>query len=311
MIGRRNLLALPLLAGCAADRTPLATASHGPDEGGIGGTGIFGLVGPGPGLVVAGIPLDPAGQQLPPAGEVVAVHATARDGRLVATRIARFQPLVGPVRHGADGSLSVLGTRVVRRPDTVLRGPGRLGAAGRIAVSGFWTGAVLRATAIAPDAHGQAVRLQGQLRAEAGRFLVGGTVLPAERLPDPPPLDRHVVVRGRAGAAGPLVVEVVEVTPPPPLDPPPSGPAPGRLAVEAVLARDATGPGLHLSGFGLPVAPDSLGALPVGPRLLLLGTHDGRFHVADAVPLPDAREARARRLADPATQAAIRRWQGV
>jgi hypothetical protein len=274
---RRTLLALPALAAaCEADR-PRMAAGHGPDEGGIGGTGILGVVAPGATaarLVVSGITLEPPAGQLPAAGDVVAVHAVLRDGRLVATRVAPSQPLVGPSRLLDRGRAEVLGTLVHFGPHTRIPFARTLGGGQWVSVSGIWQGDRVLATRIVP-APRRAAAVRGQLHEAAGAFLVGGTPIPAGLLPSPAPVGRFVVAEGRAA-----VLERVEAVAPPLLVP-----RPRRIAAVAVVAADGTGPGRHLSGFGLPVEGDSPAAVEPGAPALLLGVLDQRFRIAHGIRL--------------------------
>jgi hypothetical protein len=321
MIRRRTVLALPglgLLAGaCAADRPVPVAASHGPDEGGIGGTGIFGVLSAIDPLRLNGLAIatdaatvleGPAGRAAPMPGEAVAVHALATPAGLRATRIAVFHALIGPLTVGPDGGLAVLGTRLLPDAGLVARDaqgrPHAVRTGQWVGVSGLWRDDAVQVSALRllpTPAAGSAVVLRGMLRRRDGRFVVGRSVIDPVAVPVPPPLDRFVVVRGRATSSG-LAVESLSVEPPPLL-----AARVRRLAVEGFLAPNGDTPGFHLAGFGLPVAPATPPPIADG-RGLFLGGWDGSFRIEAGLPLPADPAARARALAAPDTDAALRNW---
>jgi hypothetical protein len=310
MTARRTLLAL-LAAGCAAPRPDTASlASHSPDEGGIGGTGIFGvadLLADGR-VAVAGIPLrlDPGLDRRPLAGEtLVATARRAAPGVLLATRTVAFRPLVGPLERVAGGH-AVLGTRVDLPPGTPVHGPH--GAALRpaalrpgqlVAVSGLWRNEAVLATRIDVLDGPAPAAVTGLLRRDAGGWRIGATALDMGSVAAPA-ADGMVAVQGRAEGAR-LVVATVA----------PGAALPGAaapLAVEGFVAPDGGGPGFHLSGLGLPLDPASTVVPLAGQRRLLLGRNATRFLAEAAVDLPADPAARARALAGPAARRAIERW---
>jgi Domain of unknown function (DUF5666) len=338
---RRHLLAaLPLLsAGCrggggALTRaqgtddgggggiggTGLFASSHDPDDGGIGGTGVFGTVSGLGSLRVNGLLLETSGATavetlagapvLP--GDTVAAEAVRRIGaRLLATRLAAFHPLIGPLEQSADGGWMVLGTRVLLAADTPVRDtrsaastpsaalrPGRM-----VAVSGLWRNEAVVATALRllPDAPPFAV-LRGLLRAQDGAVLLGGTRVDAQGLPAAPPVGRFVTLHGRPAPRG-LAVEAVEERP--------LAVFSGRvsaLSVEGFIAPNRDEPGHHLSGFGLPFDPSSPVSPRPGVRQLLLGRYRDLFRVDQGMPLPADDADRRRALAGSAAAAANARW---
>jgi hypothetical protein len=66
--------------------------------------------------------------------------------------------------------------------------------------------------------------------------------------------------------------------------------------VEAFLARNATDPGFHLSGFGIPMDPASPAPATVGQRAIFVGRLDEAFLIERNYPLPEDPAARARAL---------------
>jgi hypothetical protein len=334
MIRRRLLLAgLPglvaLAPGCAP--TPRTAASHGPDDGGIGGTGVFGSIvnrpGPDARLAINGLWVETSAatvfddttagfappRRLPHAGETVAIEATASGAaRLVAGRVATFHPLVGPLRRLPDGGMAVLGTRVEVPTGTPVHGPtGRnltprhLVAGAPVAVSGLWRGETVLATHVAMlDGTPQAT-VRGLLRRQGSALLVGGTRLLADAamLQQAAP-GNFVVAAGNPGS-GPDSVQLSA------LETRPLAVFAGRvsaLSVEGFLAPNLSTPGFHLSGFGLPLDPASRIGPPRGARQVMLGRYRERFLAQTALDLPADAMGRARVLSAPETDAAIRRW---
>lgn len=336
---RRHLLAaLPLLStGCRGDGGTLAEARGGADDGGIGGTGLFatgqgsddgGIGGTGVfgavtglgSLRVNGLLLETsgvtavetlAGSPVLP-GDTVAAEAVRLDGgRLLATRVAVFHPLIGPLERSADGGWTVLGTRLLLAADTPVRDPrgAAVGSAalrpGRtVSVSGLWRDETVVATALrllAEDAPPVAV-LRGLLRAQDGAVLLGGTRVDARGLPGAPPVGRFVTLHGRPGPRG-LAVEALEERP--------LAVFSGRvsaLSVEGFIAPNRDAPGHHLSGFGLPLDPSSPVSPRPGVRQLLLGRYRDLFRVDQGVPLPADDAGRRQLLAGGAATTANARW---
>jgi hypothetical protein len=318
MIRRRDTLRALSAAGLlAAGCAPVARRfGGGGEEGGIGGTGIFGTVTALGSLRVNGLRVEtgpgtmleaPAGAVQP--GEVVAVEAE-RDGAVLrARRVAVFEPLLGPAETLPDGRLVVLGTPVllgaevpVRAangaavPQTALR-PGI-----RIAVSGLWRGDAVVATSLRLAGETGPAALRGQLRRRGFAWQVGGT-----RLRFPGPVgdlaeEGFVTLRGLPGPDG-LQVES--------LDERPLGVFARRveaLSVEGFAARNRGAPGFHLSGFGLPLDATSPAVPLPGERRLLLGRYSAAFRVAESLPLPEDPARRAETLEEMEAAAAIRRW---
>jgi hypothetical protein len=295
-------------------------------EGGIGGTGVFGTVTALGSVVVNGLRLgttpatrfeNAAAQGGPPVlpGETVAAEAHRRGvaGALVATRIAVFHPVTGPLQTTADGGRAVLGTRLLLAADAPLRDPsGRplppdaLRDGVVVAASGIWRGDAVETTAlrVLPEsAPPTRVVLRGQVRAAAGEApRIGGTPLRFRGRAEPP-ANSFVTVRGRPGPLGVLLVEALATEP--------LAVFSGRLAalsVEGVMAPNPGAPGYHLSGFGLPMDPASAVAPRPGQRQLFLGRYADGFRVTASIPLPAEAAVRAGVLTSSEAAATIRRW---
>lgn len=313
MISRRAAILAPFaLAACAPDRAvPTRHARGGEEEGGIGGTGIFGTIaapGTAPGSLRvngltlatwAGTAVESLAQRGEPVqpGDTVAAEAVRDRGRLLATRLAVFHPLVGPLEATAEGGFAVLGTRLL--------GPAEGLAAGMtVAVSGLWRGPAVVPTAIRvlDQAPARQAVLRGQLRRTAAGVVVGGTRLLGQGPQDGIAADRFVTVQGVPQPGG-LMVEAIDERP--------LGVFSGRIAalsVEGFLAPNRLDPGFHLAGFGLPLDPGSRIRPRAGERQLFLGRYAEGFRVETELALPAEPGARAAALAAPDAAAAIGRW---
>lgn len=318
MIRRRDALralsAAGLLAGGCA---PVARRfAGGGEEGGIGGTGIFGTVTALGSLRVNGLRVETgpgtileasAGGVRP--GEVVAVEAERDGAALRARRVAVFEPLLGPADILPDGGLAVLGTPVrmgaevpLRAADGVAVPRSALRPGTRVAVSGLWQGDAVVATSLRLDPGEGPATLRGQLRRRGFAWQVGGT-----RLRFPGPVgdlgeEGFVTLRGAPGPDG-LLVES--------LDERPLGVFTRRVAalsVEGFAARNRGAPGFHLSGFGLPFDATSPAVPPTGERRLLLGRYGAAFRVVDSLALPADPGRRTEALEGSEAAAAIGRW---
>lgn len=338
MISRRTLLAgLPGLAavaqGCAPTPRTAAT-SHSPDDDGIGGTGVFGSIvtrpGPDARLAINGLLVETGAatlfddttagfvppRRLPYAGETVAIEAMpsppAGAARLVARRVTTFHPLVGPLRRLPDGGLAVLGTRLEVPAGTPVHGPtGRnltprqLVPGGMVAVSGLWRGETVLATHVAMLDDTPPATVRGLLRRQGGALLVGGTRLSGDAALRQQATPGSFVVAQGSAASAPDTLEVSA------LETRPLAVFAGRIAalsVEGFLAPNVAAPGFHLSGFGLPLDPQSRIRLARGGRQVMLGHYREKFLAQAALDLPEDAMGRARVLSAPETEAAIRRW---
>ncbi len=331
MTSRRDallgLIGLPALAfaGCAPrGGDPRLAARGGGEEGGIGGTGIFGTVTALGSVRVNGLRLETwagtaieglAGRGAPVLpGDAVAAEVVRDGDRLLATRLAAFHPLIGPLTATADGGFAVLGTPLVLGPGVPVRGEGdgEAGAAAlrpgmTVAVSGLWRGGAVVASAVRVLGGGPARQavLRGQLRRTTGGLMVGGTRLAGEGPQAGIAADSFVTVQGVPGGDAVLHVERVDERP--------VGVFSGRIAalsVEGFLAPNRLDPGFHLAGFGLPLDPGSRIVPRGGERQLFLGRYQDGFRVDTELGLPADPSARAEILNGPEAISAIERWLG-
>lgn len=324
MIDRRSFLrAAPALALVSAACEPgrRQVAGGGPDEGGIGGTGIFGVIMEDElaarGLLVNGLNVATdattryealAGLGGPQLGDTVAIHAVRVAGQLQAARIAVFYPLIGPLSLSGHAGPTVLGTPIAVSAGTVVRDhrgqplPQQdLRDGVRVAVSGLWRNEAVEASSLTILPPGDQVGLRGLLQRRDGRAVVGATTIPAAESGQPRSADGFVAVAGHL-AAGRFVVDSITPDSVPLLTPPV-----GLLAVEGFVLPNRDAPGFHLGGFGVPLAQGA--TAPVGQRALLLGRYRDAFAVEAAIALPASARERTAVLAAPATVAALRKWR--
>ena len=319
-------LALPVfsLASCTPDGSDPRRVATGDEEGGIGGTGVFGTVTALGSVLVNGLRLETwagtaveslavRGAAVLP-GDVVAAEVVRDADRLLATRLAVFHPLIGPLAATPDGGLAVLGTRLLLSAGVPVRGEGGeetniavLRPGMTVAASGLWRGDAVVASAIRVLRQGPAPQavLRGQLRRTMGGLMVGDTRLSENGPQAGIAADSFVTVQGVPDGAAALRVEHIEARL--------LGVFAGRvvaLSVEGFLAPNRIDPGFHLAGFGLPLDPASRFVPRVGERQLFLGRYQNGFRVDAGFGLPVDPVARGAVLAEPEAGVAIRRWLG-
>lgn len=172
-------------------------------EGGIVGTGIVGTITElgsiylngqhvlfPDGIVIASVLGERPAEQLT-VGETVVLEAVHDGDRWHATQISHYIPLVGPVTAVAPDAVTVLGSRIVIGPDTLLAsGAGELAAGDWVAVYGLWRGTdVIGSRIVKIDPRDDAI-VVGTFRTQEadGSVLVGGTrvtgILPRHAGPD-------------------------------------------------------------------------------------------------------------------------------
>ena len=296
--GRRTFLfggAAGLLAPALGPGPAGAQDRDRPAEGGIGGTGIVGVLTEFGSLVVGGLrvttdagtrvsdgfgPLPEAALRV---GDALTVEASGAPGPLVARRVHVTHPLVGTVAavEAAGRRLTVNGVRVD------LAAPVRGVVAGdRVAVSGLWRGDRVVASALSParaaddlvsgDATGRGadrrvggVRVTG--RGTGGLTPLGFATVIGRFDPGTGVLTARAARAGRfTGAAGPL----------------------RRLAVEGYLAPSREAPFFRVSGLGHSFRRGLDLAQFAGDRVLFRGAYTGRFAPRTALVLPEGTAAR-------------------
>lgn len=274
-----------------AQETPLR-----PPEGGIGGTGIVGLLTDFGSVIVNGLrvvtdadplvtnafgPMELADLQR---GHALTLEARAyADGHLEAARIHVAHPVIGRVGHVAgDGRSGVVAGVAVRLEDGAT---GTLARGTQVAVSGLWQGNQVVAaridtveqtqtvlagqvTTVTPDAFvigGRRVAMGGQTPPVAGTYV---TVVGTDRGNR---LDPISITSGRFfGTAGALT----------------------QLSVEGYLQPRAGAPFFEVSGLGHSFDTAAQLRPFAGERTLFSGAYTGAFSVETGRALPEGISAR-------------------
>ena len=312
-VTRRTVLmgmGLAALASCSpggrTGRGPgLAEGSQRPSdstsEGGIGGTGIVGVLAQADDLLINGLrlvaPPDLAlehalGLELherPALGHALTVEASQEGpDRLVARSMAVVYPLIGTVEALTAEGFRCLGVAVRVERDALLAGPDgssfSLAPGQKVAVSGLWRedSVVAARVDLLPSAEVPEV-VAGTVKPAAGS---GGVRIGAVDLvlPDgaaPPPLGSFATAAGRLGDSALVAERLAE------------GRFQGRagplqrLSVEGYLEQTPADPGFTVSGLGHSFDPAArLVDLSAG-RALFVGRYDGDFRVELGLPLPE------------------------
>ncbi|MEM1343450.1 MAG: DUF5666 domain-containing protein [Pseudomonadota bacterium] len=296
VLDRRRLLlgsAALALTGCAELPEPLVRDTRPPKEGGIGGTGIIGILTEFGSVIVGGrrVALDgatevsdvfgPVSQSALVRGHALTVEALGPPEALTAQRIRIDYPLIGPVERVAeDGrSLRVGGVEVVLEPGvSTLAQPGM-----RAAVSGLWRGRRVIASRVeAPLGEGLDV-LAGTWGAGLPALGIQGV---AVRSAARPAQGSYVSALGRF-EGGAFVAETLQegrFSEDAPLQ---------RLAVEGYLiARPGAPAGFAISGLGHSFDAASRVSPLAGTRALFVGPYTGEFAVRFGLALPEGTKAR-------------------
>lgn len=273
-----------------------------PDEGGVGGTGIVGILYGTGSLLVNGLRIEtPSDVQVRDAfgprrldelalGQSLTVEAaTGADGTLIARSITANHPLIGPIEALTGDGFRCLGVNVLVEPGARLTGPDgkafvpALGQ--RVAVSGLWHGDGVAADRIdlLADSQGPVV-VGGEIKAgkAPGALRLGALNLTLPRGTAAPPVGSFVTAVGRRLGTALLAEQVTlgrfQGT---------AGPL-KHLSVEGYLEPIAAAPGYAISGFGHSFDRGAQLAALASDRALFIGPYDGDFRVEVGVPLPEA-----------------------
>ncbi|HBG97176.1 MAG: hypothetical protein JKP98_13510 [Rhodobacteraceae bacterium] len=285
---RRHFLAMAG-AGIALSAGPIGADTQPRPEGGIGGTGIVGILTDFGSIVLNGMRVEtPSGLRPTNAfgqvtlnslgiGQSLTVEARAINGRLMARRIHIAHPVIGPV-HDIDGNRArVAGVPVVLEPGVVGGWePGMVAA-----ISGVWRGQTVVASRIA-RARTSLVVIAGEVVARTRQTIViGGRTIDTGRFMAPYPgrfvtvigEDRGPDIRAReltvgrfTGAAGRL----------------------RRLSVDGFLEPQAEAPFYAVSGLGHSFAPDLRLESFASERTLFDGAYNGLFEARTGIALPQS-----------------------
>ncbi|MEM8690334.1 MAG: DUF5666 domain-containing protein [Pseudomonadota bacterium] len=268
-------------------------------EGGIGGTGIVGVLTDFGSLIVGGqyVGTD-AGTRYTDGfgalqksnlriGDSLTVEASGPQSDLVARRVHVTHPLVGRIASGSGQTFVVNGVSV-----TLNGSNGGFAVGDRVAVAGLWRGTRVIASGLSParsnldlvsgdvirgpngrQIGGIATRGGGLHRARIGSFVTAIGQFDQDR---PRFNAQRVRIERFTGAAGPLE----------------------RLAVEGYLEQSSDAPGYRVSGLGHSFERNLQLAQYVNERVLFTGGYTGRFAANSAVILPESFAARRRILRD-------------
>ncbi|MGR3513627.1 MAG: DUF5666 domain-containing protein [Paracoccaceae bacterium] len=288
-----SLMGATALAGCAAPAL-VTRDGNDPFEGGIGGTGIVGVVTGFGSILINGLQVEldarteyanafgPLSADALHPGHSVTIAARRTPDRLVAQRVTQDLLLVGTLRHGQSG-LAVNGVPVLREPGS--QGSGDVGQ--RVAISGVWTSSGVVASRIEPAPIGPDI-VSGTATVASGALSIGGTQIEASgarRALN----GSFVVALGTMKDGGFNATQVSE----------------GRfnalkslklIAAEGFLEPSNAAPGFRLAGLGHNFARNTrLGK--IGPqRAVYFGRYNGLFGANRGYVVPTSFSARQRLL---------------
>lgn len=304
---RRTFLHTSIAASGAVPLGLPGWAQDGPTpvEGGIGGTGIVGILTDFGSLIVAGQLVEttartqisdifgPRPLESLALGHSLTIEAALSPEGLIARRVHVTYPVIGRIDAvRADGlALKINGI------DVHLASPSPLAETGvRVAVSGLWEDQHLRASLLEP--------------APSDIDVIAGTVHGALGDPHIGPIPVHGaqtegLVPGGYGAAtghydhshGNMTTHAVDKAhftgSAGPLE---------TLVIEGYVAPDGSSAGAHIAGFGHSFTPGPDFRSHEGTRTLFVGTYMEAFAVNEMIALPDDAQERRRLLHDHAIQ---------
>lgn len=297
-IDRREAFALlgcTALTACAAPALVTRDRPRDPFEGGIGGTGIVGVLTDFGSLMVNGLrvelvgssqvssPFGPSSTDALAPGMAMTIFAARRRDRLVARRVAIDYALIGVARQGSAGEIFVNGVRVRSEPGA--RNSFEIDT--RVAVFGAWTADGVVASRIDPAPGAQdLIAGTASLAGPTGLSISGKPVRIETALPKP---GSYAVAIGRHFTDGLVAEQLIE------------GRLTGRgtlrqLSVEGYLEPALGDPGFRVAGLGHSFGPElQLGTLS-SQRAIYFGPYDGLFQASAGYIVPEDFEARRRLL---------------
>ncbi|MEM0950160.1 MAG: DUF5666 domain-containing protein [Pseudomonadota bacterium] len=278
-----------LLSGCTV---PSVTRKGDPFEGGIGGTGIVGLLTEFGSLRVNGLrvettdrtvfqtPFEIVSEEAIRRGMALTIVARRTGNGMEARNVQISWPVIGTVT-GASGRFRVNGV-----PVRVEQGaPGRMTPGVRVAVSGAWTPDGLVASRIDQADQPDDVIAGVAERTGPTGLTVGGAPVRFSRGATPS-AGSFVTVKGRMGAEGFEARTLAE----------------GRfgdgaetlrqLSIEGYLEPVDTAPGYRVAGLGHSFARNLRLAPLANRRAIYFGPYDGRFRARAGYVLPEGVAAR-------------------
>lgn len=296
---RRTLLALmggAALKGCVPAAPAVSRNAPDPFEGGIGGTGIVGILTDFGSLRVNGLrvemtnrtrvttPFGPVSENALAAGQALTITAAQSRDRLVAQEVRIDHALIGRL-DGRGRRLSVNGIPLQLEEGAVIGAtPGM-----RVAVSGVWLANGLSATRIDPTAYGSdviagtvdrvdqvGVRVGDQDVVPSGPTPPTGSYLVAEGQFDGTALQANRLREGRFRPGGKL----------------------DQLSVEGYLEPSIFAPDYRIAGLGHSFGQNLDLAPLVRRRALYFGRYNGLFQASAGYVVPDSFAARRDLLRD-------------
>ena len=278
------------------EKTPLER----PAEGGVGGTGIVGILNGAGSLLINGLRvLTPRDVPLRDAfgtvrldqlaiGHALTVEAVDDSGdALLARSISVVHPLIGPIDAITDDGFRCLGVSVEIEPGIPLidsDGGVLVPAVGqRVAVSGLWrVDGVVASRVDALDTAETRDVIAGEIKpGPNGSLRLGALELALPSGASVPPVGGFVTAVGRREGARLVALRIEE------------GRFQGlagplqRLSVEGYLESIAAAPGYAVSGLGHSFDPAAQLAELAERRTLFVGSYDGTFKVEHGLPLPE------------------------
>lgn len=297
-LSRRHILAA--LSTAFLPFSAYAQSSTREIEGGIGGTGIVGILTHSDNLIVSGNRLETDGRTTYTdafgeirrndlsTGDSLTVEAAGPLDELVARRVHVTHPLVGRVSSISGDALQL----VVNGIEVILENAApNVSIGARVAVSGLWRETRVIASRVTP-ARSTRDLISGDVRRSFGNVQVGQTNIRGGGvggLADgsfATTIGEFQEARGRVqvsdlvpnrfiGAAGAL----------------------GQLSIEGFLEPITAAPGYRVAGLGHSFANDLQLEEYEGPRVLFNGPYTGKFAADRALVLPDNTQRRRSLLA--------------
>lgn len=298
VIDRRAALALlgtSALTACAAPSI-VTREDRDPFEGGIGGTGIIGVVTALGSLQVNGLfvdvtsetsvasalgPMTPADVQ---PGMAVTIFANRSEDGLRARRVSVDYTAIGTAERGRSGRLEVAGVPVIAEPGAL--GTAEIGE--RVAVSGVWGPAAIVASRFDPAPEGPDLIAGTVTRGDPARFGIGS--VPVRGIARLPRRGGYAVALGQSDERGFRARELME----------------GRfgasdrlrlLSVDGFLEPVAALPGFRIAGLGHSFDRQVRLQRLASNRALYFGRYTGLFRAQAGYVVPESFAERRAALA--------------
>jgi hypothetical protein len=299
-VSRRTLITLLGASAAAGCTTPgiVGRAESDPFEGGIGGTGIVGVLTDFGSLMINGLRVEmatktrvhsPFGTLSDTAlavGQPLTVFAVRDRDRLVARDVQIAVPLVGTVSRDSSGVTTINGAPVRAEPTAL----GRLSPGQRVTAYGIWSAQGLIASRIVPALSNDDLIAGVVSRGGPTDTRIEGTPV---RLPggqSKPPSGQYATAIGRfeKGLFTATTTRVGRFTS--------DARNLRQLSVEGFLQTASTNPGFRIAGLGHSFARDLNLAPLQQTRALYFGRYTGAFSAGSAYVVPQNFAQRRRLL---------------